>query len=184
MHLFSDRGTPASIRHLNAYSGHTYKFTKEDGTFKYIKVHIKTNIGVKNLNRETAEKLAGQEPDYLVKDLFDAIERGDYPTWNIYVQVMDPKEAESYNVNIFDMTKVWPHKDFPLRQIGRLTMNCNVSLPIVAFADTGSESNTTRSLATTLPTSSKRRFRRATWFPAGGRLLILVSLFCFYNKSS
>ncbi|GAD98054.1 catalase, putative, partial [Paecilomyces variotii No. 5] len=125
MHLFSDRGTPASLRHMNAYSGHTYKFTKEDGSFKYIKVHIKTQLGVKNFDEETATKIAGENPDYLVDDLFDAIEKGDYPVWNVYVQVMEPEQAESYKWNIFDMTKVWPHQDFPLRQIGRLTLNRN-----------------------------------------------------------
>ncbi|KAK9369427.1 putative catalase [Lipomyces kononenkoae] len=125
MHLFSDRGTPASLRHMNAYSGHTYKFTLEDGRFKYVKFHIKTQLGVKNFTRETAVEVAGENPDYLVEDLYRAIEEGNYPVWNVYVQVMDPHEAESYRWNIFDMTKVWPHKDFPLRQIGKLTMNRN-----------------------------------------------------------
>ncbi|KAK9428654.1 catalase-domain-containing protein [Lipomyces doorenjongii] len=125
MHLFSDRGTPASLRHMNAYSGHTYKFTKEDGSFKYVKIHIKTQLGVKNFTRETAVKVAGENPDYLVQDLYDAIDTGNYPLWNVYVQVMDPREAENYKWNIFDMTKVWPHEDFPLRQIGRLTLNRN-----------------------------------------------------------
>ena len=72
-------------------------------------------------------KVAGENPDYLVDDLFQAIERGDYPRWDVFVQVMDPAEAEAYKVNIFDMTKVWSHKDFPLRQIGVLTLNRNVS---------------------------------------------------------
>lgn len=63
----------------------------------------------------------------MIQDLFKAIEKGDYPVWDVYVQVMDPKEAEGYKWNIFDMTKVWPHKDFPLREIGKLTLNRNVS---------------------------------------------------------
>ncbi|PWY71785.1 putative catalase [Aspergillus sclerotioniger CBS 115572] len=125
MHLFSDRGTPASLRHMNAYSGHTYKFTKEDGSFKYIKIHIKTQQGIKNFTREEATKVAGENPDFLLEDLYDAIESGNYPVWNVYVQVMDPKDAETYKWNIFDMTKVWPHQDYPLRQIGRLTVNRN-----------------------------------------------------------
>ncbi|PYI09600.1 putative catalase [Aspergillus sclerotiicarbonarius CBS 121057] len=125
MHLFSDRGTPASLRHMNAYSGHTYKFTKEDGSFKYIKIHIKTQQGIKNFTREEATKMAGENPDFLLEDLFDAIESRNYPVWNVYVQVMDPKDAETYKWNIFDMTKVWPHQDYPLRQIGRLTVNRN-----------------------------------------------------------
>lgn len=99
----------------------------QDGSFKYIKIHIKSQLGVENLDRQTAVKLAGENPDYLVEDLFQAIQKGNFPVWNVFVQVMEPKQAESYKWNIFDMTKVWPHSDFPLRQIGRLTMNRNVS---------------------------------------------------------
>jgi catalase len=99
----------------------------KDGTFKYIKIHIKAKLGVKNLDRETATKVAGENPDFLVQDLFDSIEREDYPEWNVFVQTMEPSQAERYKWNIFDMTKVWPHQDFPLRQIGRLTLNQNVS---------------------------------------------------------
>ncbi|CAG8902110.1 unnamed protein product [Penicillium egyptiacum] len=132
MILFSDRGTPKSVRHMNAYSGHTYKFTKADGSFKYAKIHIKTQQGIQNFSREEAAKVAGENPDYMIQDMFDAIERGDYPVWNIYVQLMSPEEAEKYEVNIFDITKVWAHKDFPLQHIGRLTMNRN---PQNYFAD-------------------------------------------------
>ncbi|KAJ9205252.1 catalase [Paecilomyces variotii] len=127
MHLFSDRGTPASLRHMNAYSGHTYKFTTKDGNFKYIKIHIKTTIGVRNFTREESVKVGGENPDFFIQDLFEAIERGDYPVWNVYVQVMEPEQAEKYRWNIFDMTKVWSHKDFPLRQIGKITLNRNPS---------------------------------------------------------
>ncbi|KAK5989051.1 Catalase [Cladobotryum mycophilum] len=125
MNLFSDRGTPASLRAINAYSGHTYKFTKENGTFKYVKIHIKSQLGFNTLDRQTATKIAGENPDFLTQDLFEAIQKGDYPVYDVFVQVMDPKDAESYKWNIFDMTKVWPHKDYPLRQIGRLTLNRN-----------------------------------------------------------
>ncbi|KAE8406687.1 catalase core domain-containing protein [Aspergillus pseudonomiae] len=125
LHPFSDRGTPASLRDMNAYSGHTYKFTREDGSFKYVKIHIKANQGVQNLTKEEAVRIAGENPDFLIKGTFEAIEKGDYPTWNVYVQVMDPTQAKNYWWNIFDMTKVWPHYDFPLRQIGRLTLNRN-----------------------------------------------------------
>ncbi|KAJ5746598.1 hypothetical protein N7520_011780 [Penicillium odoratum] len=132
LHLFSDRGTPKSIRHMNAYSGHTYKFTKTDGSFKYAKFQIKTQQGVENLTKEEAITMDGVNPDSLIQDMFEAIERGDYPVWNVYVQLMSPDEAKIYRWNIFDMTKVWPHKDFPLLQIGRLTMNRN---PNNYFAD-------------------------------------------------
>ncbi|KAE8150417.1 catalase-domain-containing protein [Aspergillus avenaceus] len=132
LHLFSDRGTPRSLREMNAYSGHTYKFTKEDGSFKYVKIHIRTALGAKNMTREESIKVAGENPDFYIQDLFEAIEKGNYPVWNVYVQVMDPAEAEKYRWNIFDMTKIWSHKDFPLRQIGTLTMNRN---PQNYFAD-------------------------------------------------
>ncbi|EEQ29332.1 catalase [Microsporum canis CBS 113480] len=125
LHLFSDRGTPASLRNMNAYGGHTYKLTTTDGAFKYVKFHIKTNQGVRNFTREEAEKMAGQNPDFLIHDMFDAIERKDYPSWTVFVQVMDPSQAENYRWNIFDMTKVWAHKDFPLRELGKLTLNRN-----------------------------------------------------------
>ncbi|KAJ5751341.1 Catalase mono-functional heme-containing [Penicillium manginii] len=130
--LFSDRGTPQSIRFLNSYSGHTYKFTQKDGSFKYIKIHLKTRQGVQNLTREEATRIAGEDPDYMIRDMFEAIEKKDYPSWDVFVQVMDPSEAENYRWNIFDMTKVWSHKDFPLRNIGKLTLNRN---PGNYFAD-------------------------------------------------
>ncbi|KAJ5927723.1 Catalase mono-functional heme-containing [Penicillium verhagenii] len=130
--LFSDRGTPKSVRFLNSYSGHTYKFTKEDGSFKYIKIHMKSRQGVKSFTQEEATRIAGEDPDYMIRDMFEAIERKDYPSWDVFVQVMDPSEAENYRWNIFDMTKIWPHEDFPLRQIGKLTLNRN---PSNYFAD-------------------------------------------------
>ncbi|RSL38712.1 hypothetical protein CEP53_014635 [Fusarium sp. AF-6] len=131
-HLFSDRGTPASLRTMNAYSGHTYKFNKDDGSFSYIKMHIKSQLGVKNFDRKTATRIAGENPDYLVHDLFEAIEKENYPKWDVFVQVMSPEQAENYKWNIFDMTKVWPHGDFPLRKIAQLTLNEN---PRNYFAD-------------------------------------------------
>jgi catalase len=100
---------------------------KQDGSFKYVKIHFKTAQGIKNLTRQEAEKLAGEDANHHTRDLFEAIERGDYPGWNVYVQVMDPKDAEQYHWNIFDMTRTWPHKDYPLRPIGKVTLNENVS---------------------------------------------------------
>lgn len=126
MQLFGGRGVPASLRNVNGFGNHTFKFGKpEDGTFKYVKIHFKPDAGIQNLTQEEAVRLAGEEPDYHVKDLFNAIERRDYPTWTMSLQVMDPKEAESYRWNIFDITKVWPHKDYPLIPVGKLTLNRN-----------------------------------------------------------
>lgn len=133
MQLFSDRGTPYSFRHLNGYSGHTFKFVKSDGTFKYVQIHVKTDQGIKNFTGEEALKMAGENPDWHTQDLFDAIQRGEYPSWTVYAQVLDPAEAEKFPVNIFDLTKVWPHKEAPLREFGKLTLNRNVSLARYLF---------------------------------------------------
>jgi catalase len=77
------------------------------------------------MKAEDAVRLAGEEPDYHVKDMFNAIEKGDFPTWTMCLQVMDPKEAETYHWNIFDATRIWPHKDYPLIPVGKLTLNKN-----------------------------------------------------------
>ncbi|KAI9846759.1 MAG: peroxisomal catalase A [Sclerophora amabilis] len=125
MQLFSDRGTPYSYRHMNGYSGHTYKFTKPDGTFKYVQIHVKTDQGIKTFNNEEAGNMAAENPDWHTQDLFDAISKGENPSWTCYVQVLDPAEAEKFRWNIFDLTKVWPQKDVPLRPFGKLTLNKN-----------------------------------------------------------
>ena len=128
MQLFGGRGVPESLRNINGYGVHTFKFGKpEHGTFKYVKLHFKPDGGNKTMTQEDAVRLAGEEPDYHVKDMYNAIEKGDDPTWTFYIQVMDPKEAETYRWNIFDDTRIWPHKDFPLQPIGKLTLNKNPS---------------------------------------------------------
>ncbi|EFW98653.1 peroxisomal catalase [Grosmannia clavigera kw1407] len=125
MHLFSDRGTPYSYRHMNGYSGHTYKFTKPDGSFVYVQVHAKTDQGSKTFDNETAGKLAGENPDWHTQDLFEAIERGEHPSWTVYVQVLTPEQAEKFRWNIFDLTKVWPQGEVPLRPVGRFRLTRN-----------------------------------------------------------
>jgi len=125
MHLFSDRGTPASFRHMNGYSGHVYKFVKADGTFNYVQIHFKADGGTKTLTNDEAGKLAGEAPDYLTKDLFDNIAEGNFPSWTACVQVMSSEEAEKFRFNIFDLTKVWPQAEFPLQPFGKLTLNRN-----------------------------------------------------------
>lgn len=129
MILFSNRGIPASIRCINSYSGHTYKLVNDDGSFTYVKFHFKTNQGIKNFKQAEADKIAGEDPDYHSNDLFGAIEKGNFPSWTLYIQAMKPAEAEKYKWDIFDMTKVWPHKDFPLQEVGKLTLNRNVRKP-------------------------------------------------------
>lgn len=129
MYLFSDRGTPASLRHLNAYSDHTYKFTKQDESFKYVRFHFNSDQGVKSITAAEVEKLLSSSPYHHKLDHFDAIERGEFPSWTASVQVLDPKDAESFRWNIFDMTKTWPHSNVPPRPFGRMTLNRNVRIP-------------------------------------------------------
>ncbi len=126
MTLFSDRGTPYSYRHMNGYSGRTYKFTKPDGSFVYVQIHLKTDQGIKNFTNEEAGKMASENPDHNTQDLFEAIQRGEYPSWTVYAQVLTPEQAEKFRWNIFDLTKVWPQGEVPLRPIGKLTLNRNV----------------------------------------------------------
>lgn len=126
MHLFSDRGTPYSYRFMNGYSGHTHKFTKPDGSYVYVQVHLKTDQGSKTWNNAEAGKLASDNPDFATQDLFEAIQKGEYPSWTVYVQTLTPEQAQKFKWNIFDLTKVWPQAEVPLRRFGKMTLNKNV----------------------------------------------------------
>ncbi|KAK2871697.1 peroxisomal catalase A [Arthroderma sp. PD_2] len=125
MHLFSDRGTPYSYRHMNGYSGHTYKWITPDGGFNYVQIHLKTDQGIKNFTNDEAARMSAENPDWHTEDLFNAIKAGQNPSWTCYVQVLSPADAEKFRWNIFDLTKVWPHGEVPLRRVGKLTLNKN-----------------------------------------------------------
>ncbi|KAJ8098822.1 catalase-like domain-containing protein [Lipomyces tetrasporus] len=125
MTLFSDRGTPYGYRFMHGFSGHTFKFVKTDGSFVYVQIHLMSDQGTKNFENDEAIKVAGENPDFATKDLFDAIERGECPSWTAYVQTMTPAQAQEFKYSVFDLTKVWPHKEFPLRKFGKLTLNKN-----------------------------------------------------------
>lgn len=125
MILFSDRGTPASYRKMNGYSGHTYKWSNKKGDWHYVQVHIKTDQGIENLNNEDAVKISGEDPDYCQRDLFEAIKNGQAPTWTVHIQTMTEDQAKKLPFSVFDLTKVWPHKQFPLRRVGKLVLNEN-----------------------------------------------------------
>ena len=98
----------------------------QDGKFKYVKIHLKTDQGVKNLTQQQATAISGQDPDYTTKDLYEAIEKGNFPSWTVYAQVIDPLEAEAYHTNIFDATRTVSQKDYPLIPFGKITLNENV----------------------------------------------------------
>ncbi len=123
--LFSDRGTPDGYRHMNGYSSHTFKWYNAKGEVYWVQYHFKTEQGIRNLTRQQAGKLAGEDPDYATRDLREAIAKGDYPSWRVCVQIMPAKDAKTYRWNINDITKVWPHADYPLVEIGRMTLNRN-----------------------------------------------------------
>lgn len=125
MILFSDRGTPADYRHMNGYSGHTYKWSNKNGEWFYVQVHMICDQGIKTLNVEEAGALGGENPDHAQEDLFNSIAKGEYPSWTCYIQTMTLEEASKLPFSVFDLTKVWPHKDFPLRRFGKLVLNEN-----------------------------------------------------------
>eukprot|EP01097_Dermamoeba_algensis_P008352 TRINITY_DN553_c0_g1_i1.p1 TRINITY_DN553_c0_g1~~TRINITY_DN553_c0_g1_i1.p1 ORF type:complete len:500 (-),score=117.33 TRINITY_DN553_c0_g1_i1:134-1633(-) len=123
--LFSDRGTPDGYRFMDGFGSHTFKLVNAAGKAVYVKFHFKSDQGIKNLSAEKAGQLAGEDPDYATRDLFDAIARGDYPSWTLKIQVMTFEQAEKFRWNPFDLTKVWPHSEFPLIPVGKLVLNKN-----------------------------------------------------------
>ncbi|MBE0523370.1 MAG: catalase [Methanosarcinales archaeon] len=123
--LYSDRGIPASFRNMNGYSSHTFKWYNEMGEYFWVQYHFKTDQGIKNLTRQEAEIIRGKDPDHATRDLYEAIERGDYPSWTLQMQIMTPEQAKDYRFDIFDITKVWPHADFPPIEVGKLVLNRN-----------------------------------------------------------
>src|ERR1700694_1172391 len=123
--LFSDRGTPDGYRHMDGFSSHTYSLINEKNELFYVKWHFKTEQGIKNFHAESANEMRGKDPDYAQRDLFNAIKEGNFPKWRVCVQIMPEKEAETYHINPFDLTKVWPHKDYPLVEVGELTLDRN-----------------------------------------------------------
>lgn len=125
--LFSDRGIPKGIPFMNGFGSHTYSFINASNERFWVKFHFKTQQGIQNMTPENAVRIAGKDSDYHTRQLFEAIERGDYPKWTFYVQVMPEAEAETYRWNPFDLTKVWPHGDYPLIEVGVLEMNRNPS---------------------------------------------------------
>ncbi|MBE8364782.1 catalase [Leptospira borgpetersenii] len=123
--LFGDRGIPDGYRFMNGYGSHTFGLWNSQGQRFWVKFHFKTMQGIKNLTSERASALAGTNPDYAARDLFEAIERKEFPKWKFCLQIMPEKEAETYRFNPFDLTKVWSHKDYPLIEAGVLELNAN-----------------------------------------------------------
>ncbi len=123
--LFSDRGIPATLRNMHGFGSHTYSLWNDKGERYWVKWHFKTMQGIKNMGNEEAAEIAGRDLDYHRRDLHQAIENGDFPKWQVQVQIMPEQDAEKYPINPFDLTKVWPHKDYPCVDVGVLELNCN-----------------------------------------------------------
>ena len=123
--LMSDRGIPKTYRNMNGYTSHTYMWVNAKGEKFWVKYHFKTDQGIDFLTDDEAGQKAGFDPDYHRKDLFESIKKGDYPSWTLKVQIMPFEEAANYRFNPFDLTKVWPHDDYPVQEVGKLTLNRN-----------------------------------------------------------
>jgi catalase len=123
--LMGDRGIPKSWRHMNGYSSHTYMWVNAAGQKFWVKYHFKTDQGIDFLTQAEADRLAGVSGDYHTRDLYEAIEGKDHPTWTLKMQIMPFDEAKRYRFNPFDLTKVWPHEDYPLIEVGRMTLDRN-----------------------------------------------------------
>ncbi|HEX4540777.1 MAG TPA: catalase [Acidimicrobiales bacterium] len=123
--LMGDRGIPRTWRHMNGYSSHTYMWINAKGQRFWVKYHFITDQGIEFFTQQEADQMAGVDTDFHTRDLFDAIKRGDHPSWTLRMQIMPFDEAAGYRFNPFDLTKVWPHSDYPLIEVGRLTLDRN-----------------------------------------------------------
>lgn len=126
-YLMGDRGLPSSWRQMNGYGSHTFSWVNAAGEIFWVKYHFITAQGVQCLTQQEGERLAGVDGDYHQRDLYQAIERGEYPSWSVKVQIMPYEEAKTYRLNPFDLTKVWPHVDYPLIDVGTVTLDRNVA---------------------------------------------------------
>jgi catalase len=130
--LFGDRGIPASYRNMNGYGSHTFQWVNAQGEGVWVKYHFKTDQGIECLTGDQPAKVAGENPESHTTDLMEAIDAGNFPSWTVNVQIMTFAEAKTYRINPFDVTKVWPHADYPLIEIGKMVLDRN---PVSYFAE-------------------------------------------------
>ncbi len=123
--VMSDRGIPDGYRHMHGFGSHTFSMLNENNERVWVKFHLRTHQGIKNLSDQEAEDIIGFDRESSQHDLFDAIERGDFPCWTMSIQVMTEEQAKNHRDNPFDITKVWSHKEYPLIEVGVLELNRN-----------------------------------------------------------
>ncbi|MFC5677627.1 catalase [Aeromicrobium endophyticum] len=124
-YLMGDRGIPKTYRHMNGYGSHTFMWINAEGTRSWVKYHFHSDQGVEGLSGADAERIAGQDADFHRRDLMESIDRGDFPSWTLSVQVMPYEDATTYRINPFDLTKTWSHADYPLIKVGTMTLDRN-----------------------------------------------------------
>src|SRR5690606_21231573 len=124
-YLMGDRGLPRTWRHMNGYGSHTYMWVNGAGERFWVKYHFHTQQGMECFTNAEAMEMAGRDADYHRRDLFEAIAEGNFPVWKLSVQVMPYEDARTYRFNPFDLTKIWPHSDYPLIEVGTMTLNRN-----------------------------------------------------------
>ncbi len=123
--LMSDRGIPATYRHMHGFGSHTYSFLNAKNERYYVKFHFRTQQGIKNITDAEAQAIIGQDRDSHHRDLYEAIERGEFPRWTLFVQVLSEEQANKLPYHPFDLTKVWYHRDAPMVEVGVLELNRN-----------------------------------------------------------
>ena len=123
--VMSDRGIPASYRHMHGFGSHTFSFINAQNERHWVKFHFRTQQGIQNLTDAEAEAIIGKDRESHQRDLFEAIDRGDFPKWTMYIQIMPEADASTVPYNPFDLTKVWPHADYPLIEVGVVELNRN-----------------------------------------------------------
>lgn len=125
MWLMGDRGLPRTYRNMNGYGSHTYLWENAGGEKFWVKYHFKTDQGIENFTEEEGKAMSAEDPDFHRFDLWTAIDSGEYPSWTLKMQVMPFEDAADYRFNPFDLTKVWPHEDYPLIEVGRMVLDRN-----------------------------------------------------------
>lgn len=133
--LMGDRGIPRTWRHMNGYGSHTYMWINAAGERFWVKYHFKSDQGVETFTQDEGDQMASVDTDYHQRDLFEHIAAGEFPSWTLHVQVMPFEDAKDYRFNPFDLTKVWPHADYPLREVGKLELNKMLLARGFSYAD-------------------------------------------------
>lgn len=124
-YVMGDRGLPQGYRHMHGFGSHTFSFLNEDNERFWVKFHFRTEQGIRNLTDAQAQELVGRDRESSQRDLFDSIEKGEFPRWKMYVQILTEEQADNFQFNPFDLTKVWSQQDVPLREVGVLELNRN-----------------------------------------------------------